>query len=65
MIEILVDRDVGQIPASISDKKKKQNTKKSILVRANSSSQHLFHVKLETIYYQYERLWINYGIVIK
>lgn len=56
MIEILVDRDVGQIPASISDKKKKQNTKKSILVRANSSSQHLFHVKLETIYYQYERL---------
>lgn len=54
MVEILVDRDVGQIPASISDKKK--NTKKSILVRANSSSQHLFHVKLEIIYYQYERL---------
>lgn len=23
MVEILVDRDVGQIPASISDKKKK------------------------------------------
>ena len=55
MVEILVDRDVGRIPASISDKKKK-NTKKSILVRANSSSQHLFHVKLEIIYYQYERL---------
>lgn len=63
MVEILVDRDVGQIPESISDLKK--ITKKSILVRADSSSQNLFHVKLETIYYQNERLRINCGRVIK
>ena len=29
MVEILVDRDVGQIPASISDKKKKKILKRA------------------------------------